>query len=169
MAGQTHEALKAKNDAAWRQLNAVTQGMEPHLERSDAPGEWTTRQVLTHLSFAPGWDPVATLRSFAERDLPLIEIQPGNPYLTDDRKGLSLAQLLAAIDAQRQKAFAYVASLSDADLANRKARVPLFKPFLGTDEVPLQTFAGAIWDSHWRDHIGQLTKIRKAVGLPEAT
>jgi hypothetical protein len=27
---------------------------------------------------------------------------------------------------------------------------------------------GALFDYHWNDHAGQLAKIRKAVGLPEA-
>jgi hypothetical protein len=47
--------------------------MESYLERSDAPGQWTTRQVLCHLLFEPGWRPVPVLFSFATADLPLIE------------------------------------------------------------------------------------------------
>lgn len=30
----------------WANLGRQLQGMEPHLESPDAPGEWTTRQVL---------------------------------------------------------------------------------------------------------------------------
>lgn len=57
MAGKVVEGLKAKTDAAWANLTRQLQGMEPHLESSDAPGEWTTRQVLCHLLLPAGWDP----------------------------------------------------------------------------------------------------------------
>lgn len=39
MASKTASALRAKTDAAWANLTRQLQGMEPHLERSDAPGE----------------------------------------------------------------------------------------------------------------------------------
>jgi hypothetical protein len=63
--------------------------------------------------------------------------------------------------------FVYLESLGDEDL-QRKARIPLFKEFLGTDEVTIPTWVGAFFGVHWSDHAGQLAKIRKAVGLSEA-
>jgi hypothetical protein len=50
----------------------------------------------------------------------------------------------------------------------RKARIPLFAPILGTDEVPLPVFVGAMFDRHWAGHALQLVKIRRAARLPEA-
>lgn len=35
-------------------------------------------------------------------------------------------------------------------------------------EVPMRAYIGALFEFHWKDHAGQLAKIRKAVGLPEA-
>ena len=61
----------------------------------------------------------------------------------------------------------YLDGLREADL-QRKARIPLFKQFMGTDEIPIPMFVGAMLDFHWNDHAGQLAKIRQAVGLPEA-
>src|ERR1044071_8581901 len=74
MATQTVRDLEAKSDAAWKNLTAQLAGMEPYLERADAPGEWTTREVLSHLLEGDDWKPAAVLASFAERDLPTIEI-----------------------------------------------------------------------------------------------
>jgi len=34
--------------------------------------------------------------------------------------------------------------------------------------VPIPVYVGALFDYHWSDHAGQLAKIRKAVGLPDA-
>src|SRR2546422_10705349 len=161
--------LKTKTDAAWATLTRQLQGMEPYLERSDAPGEWTTRQVLCHLLFEPGWDPVAKLKTFSERDLPLVELEAGKTYVTDERKKMTLTQLVDALDDQHRRVFAYLNPLSDADLQQRKARIPFFMQFMGTDEIPMARYVGALFDFHWNDHAGQLAKIRKAAGLPAAT
>ena len=80
---------------------------------------------------------------------------------------MTLAELVAALDGQRREVFGYLAPLGETDLA-RKARIPLFAPLLGTDEVPLPIFVGAMYDRHWTAHIEQLGKIRRAAGLPEA-
>jgi hypothetical protein len=165
MATPVTQDLKARSAAAWRNLTAQLAGMEPYLERADEPGEWTTREVLTHLLFPPGWNVVTLLKSFAERDLPVVEIEAGDPCMTPERRAMTLAQLIDALDAQRREVLAYLDGLAEADLA-RKARIPLFKTFMGTDEIPLPLFVGAMFEYHWNDHAGQLAKIRDAVGLP---
>jgi hypothetical protein len=165
MATAVVQDLEARAEAAWKNLTAQLVGMAPYLERADEPGEWTTRQVLTHLLFEPGWDPVALLKTFADADLPVVEIEPGDPFLTPERRTLTLEQLVAALDAQRRSVFAYLRTLSEADLG-RKARIPLFKTFMGTEEVPLPMFVGAMFEYHINDHATQLAKIRDAVGLP---
>jgi hypothetical protein len=165
MASATVTELKKKSDAAAANLTRQLQDMEPHLDKSDAPGEWTTREVLCHLLWEPTSTPVATLKSFATSNLPLIEIHPGETYVTPDRQKMTKAQLLDALEAQRRAVFAYLESLGDADLG-RKARIPLFKQFMGTDEIALPVYIGAMFDYHWNDHAGQLAKIRKANGLP---
>ena len=159
------QQLERRSQAAWDNLTAQLRGMAPFLERADEPGEWTARQVLTHLLFPPDWDLVTVLRSFRERDLPVIEIEPGDPFLTPERRTLSLDQLVASLEAQWRDVFAYLRSLGEGDLG-RKARIPLFKTFMGTDEITLPVFVGALFEHHWNDHASQLAKIRDAVGLP---
>jgi hypothetical protein len=168
MAGKIATSLKGKVDAAWSNLTRQVQGLEPHLERADTPGEWTTREVLCHLLLPSGANLETTLKSFAERNLPLIEIEPGKTYVTDERRKMSLKQLMDGLDSQRQRVCAYIDSLPDEDLQERKARIPLFKAFMGTDEIPLGRYVGAMFDYHWNDHAGQLAKIRTAAGLPAA-
>jgi hypothetical protein len=168
MASPTVEMLRTKTDAAFARITAQLQGMEPHLDRADAPGEWTTREVMSHLLFEAGWDPVATLQQFSPRDLATFDIEDGNHFMTDERRRMGLAQFVSALDEQRRRIFGYIAPLSEADLAGRKIRIPLFKQFMGTDEISIAAFVGAMLDFHWNDHAGQLAKIRAAAGLPEA-
>lgn len=167
MATATVNGLKAKSDAAWANINKQLQGMEPYLDKSDAPGEWTTRQVLCHLLSDPGWDPVALLKSFSTSNLPVVEVKGSSADTSGARGTASLKQLLDGLDAQRKAIYGYLEGLSDADL-KRKARIPLFKELMGNEEVPIPVYVGALFDYHWNDHAGQLAKIRKAAGLPDA-
>ncbi len=155
MSNATVNELRKKNDAAWERLERQLAGMETHLERAHAPGQWTTRQVLCHLLFEPGFRPTGLLECFAAADLPLIEIIPGVATVTAERGRMTLAELTAALDAQRRQVFAYL------------ARIPLFEPIVGTDEITLAIFVGAMFDRHWHGHADQLAQIRQAVGLPE--
>ena len=166
MASPMVSELKRKSETASAHLSKQLQGMEPHLDRSDAPGEWTTRQVLCHLLADPDSKPVAMLRSFATSNLPVIEIKPGDAPVTPERQNMTLTQLWEALEAQRRDIFGYLESLTEADLG-RKAKIPLFKQFMGTDEIALPTYVGAMFDFHWNDHAGQIAKIRKANGLPD--
>ena len=167
MASATVTQLRKRADAAWRNLTRQLAGMEPYMERSDAPGEWTTREVLSHLLGDAGWDHVAFLRSFSLANLPVLDLDPGNTYVTPERRAMTMSQFAEALAAQHSGVLAYVESLSDADL-QRKSRIPVFKTFMGTDEVAIPVYVGAMFDFHWNDHAVQLAKIRKAVGLPDA-
>ena len=168
MMGSMVADLRKKSDEAWTELTRQLQGMEPYMERSDAPDEWTTRQVLAHLLFEDGWKPVPVLESFATHDLPVIEIKPGLAEVTPARRRMTLKDFIHALDTQRREVFDYLARLQAADF-QRKARIPLFKQFMGTDEIAIDVYVGAMFAYHWSDHAGQFAKIRKTVGLLEAT
>ena len=167
MASAAVGELKKKSDAAAANLTRQLQGMEPYLDKADAAGEWTTRQVLCHLLSDPDTKPVAMLKGFATSNLPVIEIKPGHAPVTPERQNMTLAQLRAELEGQRRDIFGYLESLGEADLG-RKAKIPLFKQFMGTDEIALPVYVGAMFDYHWNDHAGQIAKIRKANGLPDA-
>jgi len=167
MAGRLVSEINAKSAAALTRLARQLDGMDPYLDSAPARGEWTTREVLAHLLGDPGWDPLAALKSFAHRDLPTIDVTVGTVVMTAERRTMTAKQFLDSIERRRQRIVAYLDVLPDGELTGRKARIPLFKQFMGTDEVPLHVYAGALLDSHLDDHAGQLAKIRTANGLPE--
>jgi len=167
MASAAFNELKKKSDDAAANLWKQLQGMEPNLDKSDAPGEWTTRHVLCHLLGDPEDKPVAVLQSFTVGSLPVIDIKPGHAPVTPERQKMTLAQLREALETQRRGILSYLDSLENADLG-RKAKIPLFKQFMGTDEIALPVYVGAMFDYHWNDHAGQIAKIRKANGMPDA-
>lgn len=159
--------LRARIDKSWAHLKGQLQGMDAHMEATDAAGEWTTRQVLSHLLFEPGWKPVPLLKTFADKDLPVIEVDPGLTDVTGGRETMTLKQFMDALDTQRREVSLYLDGLNETDL-KRKARIPIFKEIMGVDEIDIPTFVGALFEYHWNDHAGQIAKIRKAVGLAPA-
>ena len=165
MTSKRAQELRQRIDTASANLSRQLQGMDAYMERADAPGEWTTREVLSHLLFEPGFDPAATLATFSERDYPLVEIGPGDTFLDEQRRQMSLSQFKDALDAQRRRVLGYIEGLEEPAFERRKARIPLFKQFMGTDEITIEMYLGAMFDHHWNDHAGQLEKIRQAVGL----
>src|SRR5262245_10126671 len=167
MASKNAQELRGRIDAAWEDLSRQLQDMDAHMERADAPGEWTTREGLSHLLFEPGFDPAEALSRFAERDYPLVEITPGDTFLDDERRRMTLVELREALDTQRRRLLAYLDGLQDREF-DRKARIPFFKQFMGTEEITISMYVGALFDYHWNDHAGQLAKIRHAVGLASA-
>jgi hypothetical protein len=165
MASKHAQDLRQRIDRASENLSRQLHGMEAHMERADAPGEWTTREVLSHLLFEPGFDPATTLATFSERDYPVVQIEPGDTFLDEQRRHMTLSQFKDALDAQRRRVLEYIEGLEETAFERRKARIPLFKQFMGTDEITIDMYVGAMFDYHWNDHAGQLEKIRQAVGL----
>lgn len=167
MINPTVNELRKKNDAARDRIGRQLEDMAFHLDRSPGAGEWTARQVLCHLMFEPGFDAVGLLRRFAPRDLPVVEIVPGQVTVTPERARMTLPELIGALDAQRRDVFVYLETLDETGLGS-KARIPLFESLIGTDEITLPIFVGAMFDLHWNAHADQLAQIRRAAGLPEA-
>src|SRR5260370_12452263 len=110
MSNATVNELRKKNDAAWERLERQLAGMEVHLERAHAPGQWTTRQVLCHLLFEPGFRPTGLLECFAAADPPLIEIIPGVATVTAGRARMTPPELTAPLSPQRPPVSAYLAT-----------------------------------------------------------
>src|SRR5215468_3513983 len=100
--------LRARNDKAWAHLKAQMRGLEPYLDRSDAPGEWTAREVLAHLLFEPGWKPVPLLKTFALTNLPVVDIKPDVTDVSGERKTMTLKQFADALEAQRRDLMNYL-------------------------------------------------------------
>src|SRR5215468_1058457 len=114
MASKHAQDLRRRIDVAFENLSRQLQGMDTHMERADAPGEWTTREVLSHLLFEPGFDPAATLATFSERDYPVVEIGPGDAFLDEQRRQMSLSQFRDALDAQRRRVIEYIDGLEES-------------------------------------------------------
>jgi hypothetical protein len=119
--------------------------------------------MLSHLMGDEGESFVTGLRRFVDEDTPLIGVVAGLPYYTPARQAMSLSELRTGVWRQYQEVADFIGSLSDEQLG-RKGRVPLLKDTPIGEQPTLGQWAGAIINFHLTDHIGQMGKVREALG-----
>ncbi len=151
------DALEQKT----RELEEVVAGIsEEEAGQRPAEGAWCVKEVLSHLCGDEGESAVARLRRFVDEDTPLIGIVAGLPYYSPKRQAMSVAQLLSSVRAQYEPMGAFLAGLSDEQLA-RKGRVPLLKDTPFGEYPTLAQLAGALINFHLTDHVNQIRNCRQ--------
>jgi hypothetical protein len=146
-----------------RQLEDKVQQIEDaveHAGKAPAPGEWSAREVLTHLAGAEAQTFYEGCQKFVAEDTPRLDITPGDAYMSDSRKEATIDELLAAVVGQYRELSKWVGSLSEADLA-RTAQLPAFKDTPLGEYPSLGLWIGGIINFHLPDHIQQLQALRK--------
>jgi hypothetical protein len=130
---------------------------------SRAPGDrWSPKQILSHLCGPEGIGLIASLKIFLEQDNPRVDIEAENPYYTDNRARMTLANLLAEFDREYNRIAELVAGLSDAQL-ERKAHIPLLKETPLGETPTLAMWVEAIGQYHLGFHIDHLREIIEAL------
>jgi len=157
-------SLRAALAQKMKELGAALEGMsEEDAARRPADGEWCCKEMLSHLMGDEGESFVAGLRRFVDEDSPLIGVVAGLPYFSPARQAMSLSEMRAGVWRQYEEVADFISGLSDEQLA-RKARVPLLKDTPIGEYPTLGQWAGAIINFHLTDHIGQMGKVREALG-----
>ena len=147
-----------------KELGEALEGMdEEDAARRPADGEWCCKEMLSHLMGDEGESFVTGLRRFLNEDTPLIGVVAGLPYFTPARQAMSLSELRAGVWRQYQEVADFIGSLNDEQLT-RKARIPLLKETPIGEYATLAQWAGAIINFHLTDHVGQMGKVRAALG-----
>src|SRR3990167_10979029 len=119
------------------ELGDALEGMtEEDAARRPADGEWSCKEMLSHLMGDEGESFVTGLRRFVDEDAPLIGVVAGLPYFTPARQAMSLSELRAGVWRQYEEVADFIGSLSDEQLA-RKGRVPLLKETPLREQPPL--------------------------------
>jgi len=157
-------SLRAALEQKMKELGEALEGMsEDDAARRPADGEWSCKEMLSHLMGDEGESFVAGLRRIADEDTPLIGVVAGLPYFSPARQAMSLSEMRAGVWRQYEEVADFISGLNDEQLA-RKARVPLLKDTPIGEYPTLGQWAGAIINFHLTDHIGQMGKVREALG-----
>jgi hypothetical protein len=131
---------------------------------SRAPeGRWSPKQIISHLCGPESKGLMASLQVFIEQNTPRLDIEPANPFYTEKRAKMTMAQLLGELDAEYTRIAGFTAGLTDEQLS-RKAHIPLVKDTPLGECPTLAMWIQAIAEYHIDFHIDHMREILKALG-----
>ncbi len=148
-------------------LKAVCQGLDEATAARRPSGRWSPKEILSHLcgQEGPGYDPF--VRAFLEQDTPTINIRVEDPFFSETRAAMTVAELLAVIEREYGKMADLAESLSEEALA-RKARIPQLKDSPLGEYPSLGTMIDGLGRYHLQDHTEHLRQVLRELGAATA-
>jgi hypothetical protein len=156
----TNTTLKELFEQRAKEIEEIATGItDEQANRRPAEGEWCARDVLTHLLGSEARSFEDGLRLFLEKDS-VVDITPGDPYLTEARKKMRAQELSAGVAKQVRQIAQFIGGLTPEQL-QETANVPFLKNY-GMSEYPtLETWAGLMANMHLKQHVDQLRELCK--------
>ncbi|MGO9951110.1 MAG: DinB family protein [Dissulfurispiraceae bacterium] len=133
-------------------------GIDEDMASSAPEGSWTPKQIVSHVCGPEGEGYMASIRAFLEQDTPRLDIEAWDPFYTEKRSRMTMAQLLAELDGEYGRISDLTARLTDDQLA-RKAHVPLLKNTPMGEYPTLAIWIQAIVKDHIDFHIAHMQEI----------
>jgi len=151
-------SLQQQLDQKVEEIKQAVSGLsEEQASKPPAQGEWSAREVLSHLSGTDSTEFVARLKRILDEDTPRIDVTPGVSYY-EKRKDASTSQLLLQVESAYGEAGQFLGGLSEEQLS-RKANVPMLKETPFGENVTLGQLAGLLINFHLSDHVNQLRNL----------
>jgi hypothetical protein len=142
-------------------LKTMCQGLDEKTASRAPAGRWSPKEIISHLCGKEGEGFIVTVQAYLDHDTPRIDIEPENPFFTEGRSRMTLAELLAAFEQQYKIVADRTLSLTDEQLA-RKAHIPLLKDSPMGEYPTLAMWIEAIADYHLSFHTDHLKEILQA-------
>ncbi len=154
----TGPSLKQQLDQKVQEIRQAVSGVtEEQAATPPRQGEWSAKEVLSHLCGENRSDAVSRFSRVINEDTPRLEIHPGISYY-EGRENRSVRELLADVESQNEEAGQFLAGLSEEQL-NRKAHVPFLKETPIGEYPTLGQLAMGLINFHLNDHINQLRNL----------
>ena len=110
--------------------------------------------------------PVAAFRLFIEKDVPEIDLEPGNSFFSDTRAKMTFADLLREFESTYKERADFVAGLGPEQLG-RKGHIPALKGSPLGDYPTLGALFQGIGEYHLTFHIDHMRETSRPSGLPQ--
>jgi hypothetical protein len=134
-----------------------------------APADrWSPRQILSHLCGPEGKGHLPILKAFVDSDTPMIDLDTGNPFFTEQRARMSFSELVAECELNYERVADFAAELTGEQLA-RKAHVPKLKDSPLGEYPTLDWMINGLGEYHIQFHIDHLREILAALESCQAT
>ena len=136
----------------------LCEGLDEKTASRAPEGRWSPRQILSHLCGPEGVGYMATVQAMLQQDTPRLDIEAENPFFTEKRSRMTVAELLAELKTEYGRMADVVAGLSEEQRA-RKGHIPLLKETPIGEYPTVGMWIQAIAEYHIKFHIDHMKEI----------
>ena len=145
------------------QFKTACKGIDEKTASRAPEGRWSPKQIVSHLCGPESIGFLPSMQAFLDKDTPRLDIKPEDPFFSEKRSRMTLAELLSEFEKECNRVAAFAEKLSDQQLA-RKAHIPMIKESPLGEYPTLALWIGAIGEYHVGFHIDHMKEVRQALG-----
>ena len=147
------------------ELKKVCRGVDESTASRAPEGRWSPKEILSHLWGPDGNGPLPLFRQFLSGETPTLDIDPGNPFFSESRSGMTFNALLAEVEKSYDRIIVFAAGLTREQL-ERKAHIPKMKESPWGEYPTLESLISVLAERHLHFHTGHMREILQGLGVP---